>query len=116
MGKQRESLGAGEGGWLPLAAAERLLFLDLSGNCLAALPPPVLAFSALTTLRLAHNERITVPPPLSATTSFINVACRYQSLPNELGALDRLEELDIDGLDLKSLPDRLNPSLLHSIS
>lgn len=103
--------------------------LKLSNNRIRALPS-IIALQALQTLQLQYNF-LTAPPNLSSLTalvecnlSFNNIQhatqlpsslqrlrishCQIQALPDELGDLTQLRELDISGNALCSFPSTFN--------
>ncbi|XP_025754297.1 leucine-rich repeat and calponin homology domain-containing protein 3 isoform X2 [Oreochromis niloticus] len=80
--------------------------LNLYQNCLRSLPDGLLNLQALTYLNLSRNQLSVLPPVVCGLPLKVLIACNNKlvSLPEELGQLRHLTELDVSCNEIQTLP------------
>ncbi|XP_068601359.1 DISP complex protein LRCH3 [Brachionichthys hirsutus] len=83
--------------------------LNLYQNCLRALPDSLLNLQALTCLNLSRNQLSVLPVVVCSLPLKVLIACNNKlvSLPEELGQLRCLTELDISCNEIQTLPSQV---------
>uniref|UniRef100_A0A3Q1HVZ2 Leucine-rich repeats and calponin homology (CH) domain containing 3 n=1 Tax=Acanthochromis polyacanthus TaxID=80966 RepID=A0A3Q1HVZ2_9TELE len=80
--------------------------LNLYQNCLRSLPDGLLNLQALTYLNLSRNQLSVLPAVVCSLPLKVLIACNNKlvSLPEELGQLRHLTELDVSCNEIQTLP------------
>uniref|UniRef100_A0A3B4HAY4 Leucine rich repeats and calponin homology domain containing 3 n=2 Tax=Haplochromini TaxID=319058 RepID=A0A3B4HAY4_9CICH len=80
--------------------------LNLYQNCLRSLPDGLLNLQALTYLNLSRNQLSVLPAVVCGLPLKVLIACNNKlvSLPEELGQLRHLTELDVSCNEIQTLP------------
>ncbi|XP_008296666.1 leucine-rich repeat and calponin homology domain-containing protein 3 isoform X2 [Stegastes partitus] len=80
--------------------------LNLYQNCLRSLPDGLLNLQALTYLNLSRNQLSVLPTVVCSLPLKVLIACNNKlvSLPEELGQLRHLTELDVSCNEIQTLP------------
>uniref|UniRef100_A0A668A1W8 Leucine-rich repeats and calponin homology (CH) domain containing 3 n=1 Tax=Myripristis murdjan TaxID=586833 RepID=A0A668A1W8_9TELE len=83
--------------------------LNLYQNCLRSLPDSLVNLQALTYLNLSRNQLAVLPVVLCALPLKVLIACNNKlvSLPEELGQLRQLTELDVSCNEIQTLPAQM---------
>ncbi|KAG9348185.1 hypothetical protein JZ751_001920, partial [Albula glossodonta] len=83
--------------------------LNLYQNCLRSLPDSLLNLQALTYLNISRNQLTTLPAPVCSLPLKVLIACNNKlvSLPEELGQLRQLTELDVSCNEIQTLPPQV---------
>uniref|UniRef100_A0A672ZA44 Leucine-rich repeats and calponin homology (CH) domain containing 3 n=1 Tax=Sphaeramia orbicularis TaxID=375764 RepID=A0A672ZA44_9TELE len=83
--------------------------LNLYQNCLRTLPDSLLNLQALTYLNLSRNQLSVLPPVVCSLPLKVLIACNNKlvSLPEELGQLRHLTELDVSCNEIQTLPSQV---------
>ncbi|KAI1893851.1 hypothetical protein AGOR_G00127920 [Albula goreensis] len=83
--------------------------LNLYQNCLRSLPDSLLNLQALTYLNISRNQLTTLPVPVCSLPLKVLIACNNKlvSLPEELGQLRQLTELDVSCNEIQTLPPQV---------
>ncbi|XP_061575924.1 DISP complex protein LRCH3 isoform X2 [Cololabis saira] len=83
--------------------------LNLYQNCLRSLPDGLVNLQTLTYLNLSRNQLPQLPPVLCSLPLKVLIACNNKlvSLPEELGLLRNLTELDVSCNEIQSLPPQV---------
>ncbi|KAJ8368105.1 hypothetical protein SKAU_G00081330 [Synaphobranchus kaupii] len=99
---------------LPDLPAEVCMFVSLENlnlyqNCLRSLPETLLNLQGLTCLNISRNQLTTLPAPVCSLPLKVLIACNNKlvSLPEELGQLRHLTELDVSCNELQTLPPQV---------
>ncbi|KAM9853321.1 DISP complex protein LRCH3 isoform 2-T2 [Aulostomus maculatus] len=84
--------------------------LNLYQNCLRSLPDSLLNLQALTYLNLSRNQLSILPVVLCSLPLKVLIACNNKlvSLPEELGQLRHLTELDVSCNEIQTLPSQVS--------
>nr|XP_056719561.1 leucine-rich repeat and calponin homology domain-containing protein 4 [Euleptes europaea] len=90
-------------------AACRLMALEglsLYHNCLRSLPPAIANLQALTYLNISRNQLTSLPACLCRLPLKVLIASnnKLANLPDDIGALRNLRQLDVGSNELQSLP------------
>ncbi|KAG2277887.1 hypothetical protein Bca52824_060442 [Brassica carinata] len=98
--------------WLPdsLGKLSSLVRLDLSENCIMALPPTIGGLLSLTWLDLHSNRIGQLPESIGDLMNLVNLNLsgnQLTSLPSSLSRLISLEELDLSSNSLSVLPETI---------
>ncbi|XP_077171991.1 leucine-rich repeat and calponin homology domain-containing protein 4 isoform X1 [Paroedura picta] len=80
--------------------------LTLYHNCLRSIPPAIANLQALTYLNLSRNQLTSLPASLCRLPLKVLIASNNKlvSLPEDIGALHNLRQLDVGSNELQSLP------------
>ncbi|KAL8176988.1 UNVERIFIED_CONTAM: hypothetical protein K2H54_040612 [Gekko kuhli] len=80
--------------------------LTLYHNCLRSIPPAIANLQALTYLNLSRNQLTSLPACLCRLPLKVLIASNNKlvSLPDDIGALHNLRQLDVGSNELQSLP------------
>ncbi|XP_050789234.1 LOW QUALITY PROTEIN: leucine-rich repeat and calponin homology domain-containing protein 4 [Gopherus flavomarginatus] len=80
--------------------------LSLYHNCLRSIPPAIANLQSLTYLNLSRNQLTSLPPCLCRLPLKVLVATnnKLASLPDEMGSLSNLRQLDVSCNELQALP------------
>ncbi|TKS80508.1 Leucine-rich repeat and calponin -like proteiny domain-containing protein 3 [Collichthys lucidus] len=80
--------------------------LNLYQNCLRSLPDSLINLQALTYLNLSRNQLSVLPAVVCSLPLKVLIACNNKlvSLPEELGQLRHLTELDVSCNEIQTLP------------
>ncbi|XP_041850299.1 DISP complex protein LRCH3 isoform X3 [Melanotaenia boesemani] len=83
--------------------------LNLYQNCLRSLPDGLMNLQALTYLNLSRNQLAVLPPVVCSLPLKVLIACNNKlvSLPEELGRLRHLTELDVSCNEIQALPSQM---------
>ncbi|KAM3616346.1 uncharacterized protein V6R79_016442 [Siganus canaliculatus] len=83
--------------------------LNLYQNCLRSLPDSLLNLQALTYLNLSRNQLSVLPAVICSLPLKVLIACNNKlvSLPEELGQLRHLTELDVSCNEIQTLPSQV---------
>uniref|UniRef100_A0A3P8ZLV2 Calponin-homology (CH) domain-containing protein n=1 Tax=Esox lucius TaxID=8010 RepID=A0A3P8ZLV2_ESOLU len=83
--------------------------LNLYQNCLRTLPESLLNLQALTYLNISRNQLSTLPGPVCSLPLKVLIACNNKlvSLPEEIGQLRLLTELDVSCNEIQTLPPQV---------
>uniref|UniRef100_A0A3B4TNP9 Leucine rich repeats and calponin homology domain containing 3 n=1 Tax=Seriola dumerili TaxID=41447 RepID=A0A3B4TNP9_SERDU len=83
--------------------------LNLYQNCLRSLPDSLLNLQALTYLNLSRNQLSVLPVVVCSLPLKVLIACNNKlvSLPEELGQLRHLTELDVSCNEIQTLPSQV---------
>ncbi|XP_074535444.1 DISP complex protein LRCH3 isoform X3 [Halichoeres trimaculatus] len=83
--------------------------LNLYQNCLRSLPDSLLNLQALTYLNLSRNQLSVLPVVVCSLPLKVLIACNNKlvSLPEELGQLRQLTELDVSCNEIQTLPSQV---------
>ncbi|XP_028430174.1 leucine-rich repeat and calponin homology domain-containing protein 3 isoform X2 [Perca flavescens] len=83
--------------------------LNLYQNCLRSLPDSLLNLQALTCLNLSRNQLSVLPVVVCSLPLKVLIACNNKlvSLPEELGQLRHLTELDVSCNEIQTLPSQV---------
>ncbi|XP_031429360.1 DISP complex protein LRCH3 isoform X2 [Clupea harengus] len=83
--------------------------LNLYQNCLRSLPDSLVNLQALTYLNISRNQLSTLPAPVCNLPLKVLIACNNKlvSLPEELGQLRHLTELDVSCNEIQTLPSQV---------
>lgn len=83
--------------------------LNLYQNCLRTLPETLLNLQSLTCLNLSRNQLSVLPPVVCSLPLKVLIACNNKlvSLPEELGQLRHLTELDVSCNEIRTLPSQV---------
>ncbi|XP_053177450.1 DISP complex protein LRCH3 [Scomber japonicus] len=83
--------------------------LNLYQNCLRSLPDSLLNLQALTYLNLSRNQLAVLPVVVCTLPLKVLIACNNKlvSLPEELGQLRHLTELDVSCNEIQTLPSQV---------
>ncbi|KAM4565952.1 DISP complex protein LRCH3 isoform 2-T2 [Odontesthes bonariensis] len=83
--------------------------LNLYQNCLRSLPDGLQNLQALTYLNLSRNQLSVLPPVVCSLPLKVLIACNNKlvSLPEELGQLRHLTELDVSCNEIQMLPSQV---------
>ncbi|KAI3353623.1 hypothetical protein L3Q82_004877 [Scortum barcoo] len=83
--------------------------LNLYQNCLRSLPDSLLNLQALTYLNLSRNQLSGIPVVICSLPLKVLIACNNKlvSLPEELGQLRHLTELDVSCNEIQTLPSQV---------
>ncbi|XP_047450555.1 DISP complex protein LRCH3 isoform X2 [Mugil cephalus] len=83
--------------------------LNLYQNCLRSLPDGMLNLQALTYLNLSRNQLSVLPAVVCSLPLKVLIACNNKlvSLPEELGQLRHLTELDVSCNEIQTLPSQV---------
>ncbi|XP_028276040.1 leucine-rich repeat and calponin homology domain-containing protein 3-like isoform X2 [Parambassis ranga] len=83
--------------------------LNLYQNCLRSLPEGLLNLQALTYLNLSRNQLSVLPVVVCSLPLKVLIACNNKlvSLPEELGQLRHLTELDVSCNEIQALPSQV---------
>ncbi|GLD68635.1 leucine-rich repeat and calponin homology domain-containing protein 3-like protein [Lates japonicus] len=83
--------------------------LNLYQNCLRSLPDSLLNLQALTYLNLSRNQLPVLPVVVCSLPLKVLIACNNKlvSLPEELGQLRHLTELDVSCNEIQTLPSQV---------
>ncbi|KAM7412429.1 hypothetical protein PAMA_020019 [Pampus argenteus] len=83
--------------------------LNLYQNCLRSLPDSLLNLQALTYLNLSRNQLSALPVVVCSLPLKVLIACNNKlvSLPEELGHLRQLTELDVSCNEIQTLPSQV---------
>uniref|UniRef100_H3C1Y5 Leucine rich repeats and calponin homology domain containing 3 n=1 Tax=Tetraodon nigroviridis TaxID=99883 RepID=H3C1Y5_TETNG len=99
---------------LPELPLEVCLFVSLESlnlyqNCLRSLPDSLVNLQALTYLNLSRNQLSVLPAVICGLPLKVLIACNNKlvSLPEELGQLRHLTELDVSCNEIQSLPPQV---------
>ncbi|XP_015283381.1 PREDICTED: leucine-rich repeat and calponin homology domain-containing protein 4 [Gekko japonicus] len=80
--------------------------LTLYHNCLRSIPPAIANLQALTYLNLSRNQLTSLPACLCCLPLKVLIASNNKlvSLPDDIGTLHNLRQLDVSSNELQSLP------------
>ncbi|XP_053115457.1 leucine-rich repeat and calponin homology domain-containing protein 4 isoform X2 [Hemicordylus capensis] len=80
--------------------------LSLYHNCLRSIPPAIANLQALTYLNVSRNQLASLPPCLCRLPLKVLIASnnKLAFLPEDLGALSHLRQLDVSSNELQALP------------
>ncbi|XP_071351935.1 DISP complex protein LRCH3 isoform X2 [Trachinotus anak] len=83
--------------------------LNLYQNCLRSLPDSLMNLQALTYLNLSRNQLSVLPVVVCSLPLKVLIACNNKlvSLPEELGQLRHLTELDVSCNEIQTLPSQV---------
>ncbi|XP_069390876.1 DISP complex protein LRCH3 isoform X2 [Paralichthys olivaceus] len=83
--------------------------LNLYQNCLRSLPDSLLNLQALTFLNLSRNQLSVLPVVICSLPLKVLIACNNKlvSLPEEVGQLRHLTELDVSCNEIQMLPSQM---------
>ncbi|XP_066565172.1 DISP complex protein LRCH3 isoform X2 [Amia ocellicauda] len=83
--------------------------LNLYQNCIRTLPETMLNLQALTYLNISRNQLSTLPAPVCSLPLKVLIACNNKlvSLPEEIGQLRQLTELDVSCNEIQTLPPQM---------
>ncbi|XP_029027714.2 DISP complex protein LRCH3 isoform X3 [Betta splendens] len=83
--------------------------LNLYQNCLRSLPDSLINLQALTYLNLSRNQLSVLPAVVCSLPLKVLIACNNKlvSLPEELGQLRHLTELDVSCNEIQTLPSQM---------
>ncbi|XP_038549239.1 DISP complex protein LRCH3 [Micropterus salmoides] len=83
--------------------------LNLYQNCLRSLPDSLLNLQALTYLNLSRNQLSVLPVVVCSLPLKVLIACNNKlvSLPEEVGQLRQLTELDVSCNEIQTLPSQV---------
>ncbi|XP_044057423.1 DISP complex protein LRCH3 isoform X8 [Siniperca chuatsi] len=83
--------------------------LNLYQNCLRSLPDSLLNLQALTYLNLSRNQLSVLPVVVCSLPLKVLIACNNKlvSLPEEVGQLRHLTELDVSCNEIQTLPSQV---------
>uniref|UniRef100_A0A8C9S646 Leucine rich repeats and calponin homology domain containing 3 n=1 Tax=Scleropages formosus TaxID=113540 RepID=A0A8C9S646_SCLFO len=83
--------------------------LNLHQNCLRSLPEGLVHLQALTYLNISRNQLSTLPAPVCSLPLKVLIACNNKllSLPEEIGQLRQLTELDVSCNEIQVLPPQV---------
>uniref|UniRef100_A0A8C5LSH2 Calponin-homology (CH) domain-containing protein n=1 Tax=Leptobrachium leishanense TaxID=445787 RepID=A0A8C5LSH2_9ANUR len=83
--------------------------LNLYHNCLRSLPPAISNLQVLTHLNISRNLIPSLPPHLCRLPLTVLIACnnRLTCLPEELGAMTSLRQLDVSCNEIQTLPAQM---------
>ncbi|CAJ1066384.1 DISP complex protein LRCH3 isoform X2 [Xyrichtys novacula] len=83
--------------------------LNLYQNCLRSLPDSLINLQALTHLNLSRNQLSVLPVVVCSLPLKVLIACNNKlvSLPEELGQLRQLTELDVSCNEIQTLPSQM---------
>ncbi|XP_041655453.1 DISP complex protein LRCH3 isoform X2 [Cheilinus undulatus] len=83
--------------------------LNLYQNCLRSLPDSLVNLQALTYLNLSRNQLSVLPVVVCSLPLKVLIACNNKlvSLPEELGQLRQLTELDVSCNEIQTLPSQM---------
>ncbi|XP_036985396.2 leucine-rich repeat and calponin homology domain-containing protein 1 isoform X4 [Artibeus jamaicensis] len=83
--------------------------LNLHHNCIRVIPEAVVNLQALTYLNLSRNQLSALPPCLCALPLRVLIASNNKlgSLPEEIGQLKQLMELDVSCNEITALPPQI---------
>ncbi|XP_072318123.1 DISP complex protein LRCH3 isoform X2 [Eucyclogobius newberryi] len=83
--------------------------LNLYQNCLRSLPEGLLHLQALTCINISRNQLSVLPPVVCSLPLKVLIACNNKlvSLPEELGQLRLLTELDVSCNEIQTLPPQV---------
>uniref|UniRef100_UPI003AAAC4C5 DISP complex protein LRCH3 n=1 Tax=Centroberyx gerrardi TaxID=166262 RepID=UPI003AAAC4C5 len=83
--------------------------LNLYQNCLRSLPDSLVNLQALTYLNISRNQLSVLPVVLCSLPLKVLIACNNKlvSLPEELGQLRQLTELDVSCNEIQTLPSQV---------
>nr|XP_046244108.1 DISP complex protein LRCH3 isoform X2 [Scatophagus argus] len=83
--------------------------LNLYQNCLRSLPDSLINLQALTYLNLSRNQLSVLPVVICSLPLKVLIACNNKlvSLPEELGQLRHLTELDVSCNEIQTLPSQV---------
>ncbi|XP_039620708.1 DISP complex protein LRCH3 isoform X2 [Polypterus senegalus] len=83
--------------------------LNLYQNCLRQIPDAVLNLQSLTYLNVGRNQLSTLPAAICCLPLKVLIACNNKlvSLPEEIGRLQHLTELDVSCNEIQTLPTQM---------
>ncbi|KAL0961613.1 hypothetical protein UPYG_G00354200 [Umbra pygmaea] len=83
--------------------------LNLYQNCLRTLPESLVNLQALTYLNISRNQLLTLPSTVCSLPLKVLIACNNKlvSLPEEIGQLRQLTELDVSCNEIQILPPQV---------
>ncbi|XP_015216901.1 DISP complex protein LRCH3 isoform X2 [Lepisosteus oculatus] len=83
--------------------------LNLYQNCIRTLPETMLNLQALTYLNISRNQLSTLPALVCGLPLKVLIACNNKlvSLPEEIGQLRQLTELDVSCNEIQMLPSQM---------
>ncbi|XP_069071755.1 leucine-rich repeat and calponin homology domain-containing protein 4 isoform X3 [Pleurodeles waltl] len=83
--------------------------LSLYHNCLRSIPPAIVNLQALTHLNISRNQLSALPPYICSLPLKVLVASnnKLTSLPENIGTLSHLRQLDVSSNELQVLPAQM---------